>query len=720
MIWYLDLMNPSKVKNSKCQIGRNIWIGLTSIIFVLLIAGCSSISTATPGEVSNSPCPTCPPVSPVPSIVVTITPEPTITPVPRTLTICLGAEPDTLFYYQSSMLVTNTVWEAIYDGPIDPLGYSYEPVILEKLPNLADGDARIEPVTVQSGDLVVDDAGRVIRLAAGDRVRPFGCNQSECAVIFQGDALEMDELSADFTLLEGLKWSDGEPLTAADAVFSFRIAQQCEESLDWCANHLLAERTADFIDLDDRTTRWTGLPGNLDPKYMANFFHPLPVHQLQGMSLAEMAEVDQGAMAEAEQNHLLPAGWGSYMLENWEIGNEIRLSKNPNFFRAEEGLPRFDNLVFRFTGEDPIFNISRLLSGECDLVEQDAGLKVVLNLLIGMDELGLLQAHIVNGNVWEHFDFSLMHADYDDGYQAGSDRPDIFGDVRTRQAIAMCLDRQKVIDEAIYQLSDYKRYYLSTGDKYYVDINTGQVPDSYIPAEHPLYNSEISQYEYSPSKAKALLEEVGWIDHDGDSNTPRQAQSVAGVPDGTLLEFNYWTTTLDIRQQIAPILANSLSACGIKANIRYWNAAEFYELPTSPVFSRNYDVVEFASLTGFIPPCELFLSENIPGDPEEINTDGTQRFPRGWEGQNNSGYSSADFDQACESASALLPGQPGYIENHMLAQEIFTRDLPVVPLFQRIKVTATGADLCGYWMDPTADSDTWNIEEFGYGEECGK
>ncbi|MGW8226242.1 MAG: hypothetical protein ACWGOY_10935, partial [Anaerolineales bacterium] len=223
--------------------------GFILIILVLLITACSLAETSTPFGVADTPCPTCPPPEPGPTSVPTMETELSTTPESRTLTICLGAEPDTLFYYQSSMLVTNTVWEAIYDGPIDPLGYSYEPVILEKLPNLAEGDARIEPVTVQVGDLVVDDAGEVIRLAAGDRIRPFGCNQSECAVIFQGDALEMNQLSADFTLLEGLKWSDGEPLTAADSVFSFRIAQQCEERLDWCANHLLAERTADFIDL---------------------------------------------------------------------------------------------------------------------------------------------------------------------------------------------------------------------------------------------------------------------------------------------------------------------------------------------------------------------------------------------------------------------------------------------------------------------------------------
>jgi peptide/nickel transport system substrate-binding protein len=608
------------------------------------------------------------------------------------------------------MLVANSVMEAIYDGPIDHLGYGYQPVILEKLPSLADGDARLEPVLVQAGDRVVADSGEVVPLAEGLLIRPYGCNRSDCAVIFDGMPIEMGQLSADFSLLEDIHWADGEPLTTSDAVFSFEVARQCETDLEWCTVDLPLEGTADFVALDQRTARWIGLPGYLDPNYMINFFHPLPEHQLGDMSVTEMSDSDLAAR--------LPMGWGPYQLEAWDIGKELRLNKNPHYFRADEGLPRFDSLVFWFTGEDPFFNLSAILSDECDLVEQDAALGTVLNLLLGMDELGLLQAQVVNGTTWEHFDFSLLHADYDDGYQVDSDRPDLFGDVRTRQAIAMCLDRQKVINEAIYQLSDYERHYMDTPYDYFLDISTSEPPDSYVPALHPLYNPDINKYEFSPGKGNALLEEVGWVDHDKDNSTPRQAQSVQGVPDGTLLEFNYWTTEADTRKQAAQILGDSLSACGIEVNVQHWKSAEFFELPTSPVFSRSYDVVEFAWLTSEIPPCDLFLSENIPGDPQLLNPDGTQRFPHGWEGLNNSGYSSAEYDEACLEALAALPGQPGYEQNHKLAQEIFNRDLPVIPLFQRLKVTAARADLCGYSMDPTADSDTWGIEQYGYGDEC--
>ncbi len=155
------------------------------------------------------------------------TPEPTNPPSTRTLTICQGAEPDTLYIYGSNMLAANNVLEAIYDGPIDSNGFSYQPVILEKLPSLADGDASIQPVAVKENDFVVNNAGEVVLLRPGEVVRPYGCNLSDCAITWQGEPLEMAQMSVTFTLKQNIRWSDGEPLTADDSVFGFEQAANC-------------------------------------------------------------------------------------------------------------------------------------------------------------------------------------------------------------------------------------------------------------------------------------------------------------------------------------------------------------------------------------------------------------------------------------------------------------------------------------------------------------
>ena len=187
---------------------------------LFLLVGCSI-----GGDVS--PSPTSPPAGETQtSLLVTSTPtlQPTPTIPPRTLTICLGTEPETLFIYGGASLAQSHILEAIYDGPFDRIGYQYQPVILEKLPNLEDGDANLVPVSVQAGDWVVNNAGQLVQLDLGEIVRPAGCSHIDCAVTWDGGSLEMDQLSATFTLKEGIKWSDSTPLTAADSAFSSPIS----------------------------------------------------------------------------------------------------------------------------------------------------------------------------------------------------------------------------------------------------------------------------------------------------------------------------------------------------------------------------------------------------------------------------------------------------------------------------------------------------------------
>ncbi len=669
-----------------------------------IFAACSAVETPPPHLLTPTSTKTESPASTATQPGPTGTPLPSATPEPKTLTICLGAEPDTLWLYGGQMLVKSTVLEAIYDGPIDTLGFDYQPVILEKLPSLEDNDAWIEAVSVEEGDWVVNNTGEPVQLELGEWVRPNDCNRADCAIEWNGEPLQLAQLSAEFTLKEGIKWSDGEPLTAYDSVFSYQTAMVCETQWGYCGQFGLAsinlgldasQRTARYEALDERTVRWVGMPGFLDPYYSLNFFIPLPEHQLHKLSLAELFE--------AEETNRKPMGWGPYVIESYIEADRIRLRKNPYYFRAEEGLPRYDELVFRFVGTDLDRNLNYIYEGECDFLDQEASWiseTMPLPALVGLDAEGMISLHHSTGTVWEHLDFSLLHADYDDGYHIGVDRPDFFRDVRTRRAVAMCLDWERLFQEV-------------------PDLQLSKRLSTYLPPDHPLLKTGVDQYEFDLQGANALLTEVGWIDHDDDPETPRIAQGVPDVLDGTPLAFTYQTTTSQVRQDVAFVIEKSLVECGLQVSVEHIIPSElFADPPEGDLFSRRFDLAQFAWLTGVIPPCELFMTDNIPGDPAARNPDGTPRFPYGWKGQNNSGYSNPEFDQACRAARETLPDQPGYYEHHTLAQEIFARDLPVIPLFLRIKHTITRPDFCGHRMDPTVDSDTWNIEEYGFGGDC--
>ena len=622
-------------------------------------------------------------------VVITATPEP-VKPTevtPRTLVICMGQEPDTLYY--SSMLAAGQILSAIYDGPIDNNTFAYQPVILQKLPSLADGDAVINPVPVKAGDTVVDNDGNPATLtaksgdSAGTVVRPAGCRSAECAVEFDGSNVsEMDQLEVTSKLLPGLLWSDGTPLTSADSVYAYQLSGDPATP----GSRYTFERTASYEATDELTTVWTGVSGFLDSTYMLDFFAPFPQHVMGQYSAAELVT---GFDAQG-----LWIGWGPYVIDEWKKGEQVNLHKNPNYFRVGEGLPYFDKLIFRFTGGDPNAEIAAVLAGECDIVDTTTALEGQSNLLLELQAKDQVNATFVTGTTFEHVSFniqpneSIINSGVFAGWDKDGDGLGPFGDVRLRQAIAMCMDRQAVVDTALYGQS--------------------VVIDTYLPPNHPLFSADVKHWPYDLDAASALLDEIGWMDTDNDLATPRVAQGVTGVPDNTLLEFNYETTNVPMRQQVSQILAQNLAECGIKANLDYHPASEWFaNEPDGRLFGRLYDLGEGAWISGSEPPCGLYLSSELPNEAN------------GWGGLNFTGFNDPAFDNACLAAMQSLPGEEAYAANHLEAEKIFAEQLPAVPLFLRLKLAVTRPDMCNFVMDPTG-GEMWNIENFDFGEGCSK
>ena len=667
--------------------------------FILLLLGLLLIATLTlPG------CQTLPSealetekIFETSEVIEVIVPE--VLPPSNTLVICMGQEPSSLYLYGGQTTASRNVQEAIYDGPYDFRSFTYQPVILEKLPHLGDGDAALETVLVSEGDLVVDEENTPIVLEPGISIRPSGCLTSDCFLEYKGGRVEMDRMIVTFTLLSGLSWSDGVPLKASDSIYSYTIAS----SPGTPTSKFVTDRTASYQALNDQTLAWKGLPGFLDPTYYLNFFTPLPEHILGQYSPLELLQVDDSTR--------YPLGWGSYAIEQWIPGESITMRKNQFYFRTNEGLPYFEKLVYRFLGANTNENIAALLTGECDILDQTTFLSEHFEVLLELQTAGQLEPIFMPSNFFEHIDFGLHPVSYDDGYAMSSgDRPDYFGDVRTRQAIALCLDRQAVVDRVLYGQTD--------------------VLHSYLHEAHPLFNPDVGKYNYDPEAGRKLLGEVGWVDEDGDGF--REAHNIPGILDGTPLSIRYWTTSTTQREQVSKIFERNLEECGIEVSLNYFSFEEFFTYSMDgPVAGRDFDLVQFAYGTDVEPICEKWLSDKIPGDMDFIVSDipwmykalGDSVSPQrqafiDWNIWNHSGYVNPVYDVVCEHALKSLPSDVTYRENHLLAQDIISRDLPMIPLYWWLEVAASRPDMCGFNMDQNSISELWNLEQFGYGVLC--
>ena len=158
---------------------------------------------------------------------------------------------------------------------------------------------------------------------------------------------------------------------------------------------------------DDLTTEWTGLPGYLNEAYIGNFFGPAPEHLWGDMPILELFE--------SEEYTRFPVGWGPYVIDEWVNGESITMQKNPNYFRANEGLPKFDTLIFRFIPGGSNAEIAALLAGECDAITSD--LFDQTELLLELQASGQLKPSFVTLSFWEHVTFGIQPPSYDDGYQ---------------------------------------------------------------------------------------------------------------------------------------------------------------------------------------------------------------------------------------------------------------------------------------------------------------
>lgn len=585
-------------------------------------------------------------------------PTPTPRP-PKDLVVCMSQEPSSLYLYGDASLAATAVRHALYEAPFTSRSYDYQPQGLVKLPSLADGDALLEIIEVGEGSRVLSASGRATTLTTGINV----VNAAGESVAFDGTPIQMPRLTVDFTF-QPLVWSDGTPVTAADSVFSFEVAAD----RDTPRQDTTVDFTESYTALDEQSVRWVGLPGYVDNTYFNNVWTPLPSHQLGPFTAVELLSAPEAAQT--------PLSHGPFVVEEWTVGEAIRLIPNEHYYRAAAGLPYLSSLTFRFvlreTAADPAL-LTAELGENCDVLTNDLVAVDALPALLAAEAEGSLITHTVNGEVFEHIVFGVNPV-----FEYASDRPDWFEDARARQAIALCTNRQRLVDE----------------------LMSGRVTvmDTFVPNEHPLHPADAAQWPYDPERGNTLLDEVGYLDADGDGVRQDVA---AGVPFSITLGTD---SASPLRTSIIEMVKEDLAACGITAN-NYTLAAGswFAEGPVGRLFGRRFDLAEFAWVNRIQPNCGLYLSSNITGSLEE-------GFG-GWNNVNVSGWANDAYDAACRQALTLLPGTPGYEENHQQAMRLFAEELPALPLFPSLKAAVTNTAVLNFQLDPTQPSELWNVAE---------
>ena len=638
---------------------RRTPLGLVTAAALLaaLVGGCGTPSDAVPPL-------TIGPASGTPTVVL-----PTPQPLPKTLIVCTAHEPESLYWYGTSGASAEAVLAALYDGPVDLIGFEYQSPLLTKVPSIADGDVRVEAIPVAMGQAYLDPLTMTARnLAYGDSYLPSGCTNPDCVRVFQGGEITMDRMVVEFHLKPALFWSDGEPLTASDSAFSFEV----DAHPDTPTTKYLVDRTASYEVRDDLTLRWTGIPGFMDSGAAGNLWAPLPEHALGEIAIGDLSSADASARS--------PLSYGPFELKSWTAGGEIVLQRNPFYARAAEGLPAFEQVVYRFIGPGLRGGLQQLLTGECDVLDESVTLGLAegedyrdsLSQLIDLEKQGQVRTATTTGALVEQLTFNVSPGQASNPLTQAS----------VRQAVAMCLDAQAVADAAWRGLAG--------------------VTGSYLPPGHPLLNEDASPPATDRDAARALLEEAGWVVAGEDPSATRVASAAAATP----LQFTLTVAESGVEAAAAVEIERQLSECGIDVIVEEIPAETLAApYPDGVVFGGSFQAVLWAWPAWREVPCELFATSEIP--TETVSN-----------GANASGFSHEAYDQAC--AQVLLGGGVGTksVQAANETQAILAEQLPTLPLYVLPRLMAYAPNVCGPQADPSAPSLLWSVESYDAGEGC--
>lgn len=612
---------------------------LAVLLITLLLSACSISGTQPTPEMTSE--------------VETVVPSPSPTPTPlppASFTICTAAQPKSLFPFDGvEQVIKSNLLAMLEDAPLTLQDGVWNPGIVQQVPSSENDALQLQAVSVQPGQTVVDARGELVVIKAGVQVRPSGCRASACAITWDGQSpLEMDQMSLNFKLVEGLSWSDGTPVTAQDSVWSYTLASDnAAPGLHWADS-----RTERYTAVSDYEVVWVGKPGFTTAALSDFFWTPLPAHLVS-------AEMDWQSIAADAILTERPVSFGPFTMAARDA-EFLRLKRNPHYFRAEEGLPLLDEIIVEVIA-DPASAVQALEEGRCDLLDESYGLQNNPDLVMAFQGNADYAVLITEGEVLEQLVLGIQPASYDDYYNpVYGDRPDVLGDVRTRKAMAACLSKEAML----------------AGDFAF----STAIWSSFLPPSQSQVLGE-SAYAYDPVLGAELLMQVGWRDHDLNPETPLQAWEVANVPPGTLFEVTLMVDDSASHQQIAAAIQNDLAACGIGVTVLPQPAVELFAPgPSGVIFGRQFDLTLLAWQPLPDPGCGVYLSWQIPNSANS------------WIGTNIAGYADAAYDAVCADARLALPAQSGAVL--LEAENAFIESLPAIPLFGHTSVMLTRTNPC--------------------------
>jgi len=479
-----------------------------------------------------------------------------------------------------------------------------------------------------------------------------------------------DKRTLDLTLRDGLKFSDGQALTADDVLFTFRaLYDERTASPVFRDATLVGGRQIEVSVIDPRRLRLVFPEVVADPEDYLSNVAVLPRHILQD-------DFNKGTLRDAygvttDPQRIVTAG--AFAVESSAPGQSVTLKRNPYYWKKDQSgtpLPYLDTLVVDVVS-DANNAMARLDQNTLDIVDRIRPSDYAAR---HAQQEGAVRVYDLGpGLSTDHLWFNLNGGEQNGKPIVDPVKSAWFGDVRFRRAISFAIDRETIAASTLQGLATPLYGFVSPGNRAW-------------------YAEDIPRTPYDLEQSRSLLREAGFVQR-GSPDAPELFDAK-----GNPVEF-----TLIVPSEVAPrvamatVIQEDLARLGIKMQVA---PIEFQELTRRWSQSYDYDAALLGTSVTEPDPSSYdnFLRSSSPTH---------QWYPKEpkpateWEARLDELSAAQARETDTERRKAIFRD----------IQLILAEQLPVIPIVARHVASAANRRIGNYRPSTILPYSLWNAEE---------
>lgn len=378
-----------------------------------------------------------------------------------------------------------------------------------------------------------------------------------------------DGLVWTFSMRTDVNFADGKPLTAHDVVFTFNdVIYNPKNNSSLNYNFRIKGEVIKVSAVDDYTVRFE-LPEPFAPFLTVAGMSIMPEH-LYG-DAARKGTIDQFMGTGVAPARVV--GSGPFMLDKVELGQRVVLKRNPNYWKKDAAgnrLPYLDNVTMVVIKE-PNVQMMKFKGGEIDHISLQGEHYPMLKPLEQQNNFRLYRV----GPSWyeSFFVFNQNNQKNDKGeWFLEPKKQQWFRSKEFRQACAYAINYEEIINIVYNGLASAPAGIWGAHKGHF-------------------HNDQARRYQFNPDSARALLEQAGFHDRNGDGIREDSA--------GNAVEFTLTTSAgVQAIQDMYELVRKDLRSVGLNVHL---NFVEFNNLIDKTSNTFDFDAAAYA-LGGIIDP----------------------------------------------------------------------------------------------------------------------